>query len=265
MKQAARLVPVGLFIATLGFTCDNTAPPPDTCVTGLTLTIGTPTTGAVAGGDCALPDGEGRHGDSYAFSVETQTIVRFNISGTTETAIRIRDNGMTGEQDVAIHDNGLSEYQTFVVLKPGSYTLDIAADEDDASGDYTIASTVLTAPQPTGCIQPPNQWRFAAVGVTVSGEITGTDCAGSGAGRVDNFNVKMFSGGPRKITVTVSAAGAAVEVRLMDSPSLVTTPMARGNAGDIVVQFSPSSTDYYNIAIISTPGASPTTYTIKFE
>lgn len=255
---------LALVVVATGATCDEPVAP-DTCVEGRTMTIGTDVTGAVAGGDCDLPDGDGRVGDSYAFSVQTQSVIRFDVTGGTETGIRIRDNSKTGEQDVALHDNGLSSYQSFVVLKPGSYTLDISADENDASGNYTIKTSLLAPPQePAGCIQPPNQWRFAAVGVTISGLITTNDCAGSGAGRVDNYNVKMIQGGFRRVTVTVSA-GAAVEIRLMDSPAFVTTPMARNTAGDILVSFTPTSSDYYNIAIISTPGANPTSYTIKFE
>jgi hypothetical protein len=247
-------------------TCETTAPPPDTCVEGQTLTVGTDVKGAVAGGDCLLPNGEGRHGDSYTFSVAAQTVIRFHVTGTTATALRVRDNGRTGEQDIALHDNGLTEFTTFVSLKPGSYTVDIAADEDDASGDYTISSSVLTPPQPSGCVQPPNAWRFMILGMTLSGEITATDCVASGLAKADNYNVKMFAGGNRKITVTVSA-GAAVEVRMIDNPALVAGGPngTRNTAGDIIIQFSPATTGYYNIGIIATPGSTAFTYTIKVE
>ncbi|HET9425679.1 MAG TPA: hypothetical protein VFO55_09935 [Gemmatimonadaceae bacterium] len=257
---------LGLLLATSAATCDGaTEPPPDTCVEGMTMTIGTDVTGAVAGGDCDLPDGDGRVGDSYTFTLDAQSVIRFAVSGSTETGIRIRDNSRTGEQDVVLQDDGQSTYQSFVVLKAGSYTLDISADESDASGTYTVASTVLTPPlQPTGCIQPPSQWRYAMVGVTVSGVITNGDCPGAPTFFVDSYNVRAFSAQVRKITVTLSAGGA-VEIRMKDSPALVATPGARNTAGDIVVQFSPSTPGYYHIAIISAPGAGTVTYTIRIE
>ena len=244
-----------------------TEPPPDTCVEGQTLTLGTDKVGAVAGGDCALPDGDGRHGDSYAFTVAAQTVIRFQVKGTTETAIRVRDVSKTGEQDIAIHDNGLAEYITFVSVKPGSYIIDIAADEDDASGDYTISSTVLTGTNPAGCVQPPNAWRFMMVGMTLNGELTANDCAASGLNKADNYNVKFFAGGNRKITVTLSGGGA-VEVRTMENGTLVAGGPngSRGSAGDVVIQYNPTTTGYYNIGIISTPGStSAFTYIIKVE
>ena len=47
----------------MGASCDPTEPPPDTCEEGVTktLTIGSPTTGEVAEGDCVLPNADGRH------------------------------------------------------------------------------------------------------------------------------------------------------------------------------------------------------------
>jgi hypothetical protein len=251
---------LGLFLAAAG-TCEGTTePPPDTCVEGQTMTIGTDVTGAVAGGDCALDD---HHADSYSFTLTEQSTIRFGVTGQTETVLRIRDNSLTGEQDVAIHDNGLSQYQTFVVLKPGSYTLDIAADEDGGSGNYTISSAVLAALQPAGCVQPPNQWRFAAVGVTVSGVITSADCAGAPTFFFDGHIVKFRSPGARKITATVSAGGA-VEVRTFEGNTLATQPVSRNTAGDIVVQFSPA-TGYYAISILVAPGSGSVTYTLKIE
>jgi hypothetical protein len=256
---------LGLFLAAAG-TCEGTTePPPDTCVEGMTLTIATPRTGAVAGGDCVLPNADGRHGDSYTFSVETQSIFAFNVTGTTETGVRIRDNSKTGEQqEVAFHDNGLLQYGSFVTLMPGSYTLDIAADEDGASGDYSIGSSIATAPQPSNCVQPPEHWRFAMIGTTTGGAITSGDCAGASTFFVDAYNVMMLAGSARKITVTMSAGGA-VEVRLMDSPTLVTLPVSRNTAGDNIVNFTPPTTGYYNIAIIAAPGTGTITYTIKIE
>lgn len=260
MKLRAMSV-LGLFLAAAG-TCEGTTePPPDTCVTGLTLTIGTDKTGAVAGGDCELPDGEGRRGDSYAFTIETQTTIRFNITGTTETGIRIRDNSLTGEQDVAIHDNGLSEYQTFVVLKPGSYTLDISADENDASGDYTIKSTILASPQPSGCIQPPGQWRFAVIGVTVSGVLASGDCPGGVNNVFDGYVVKKY-GGPRTITVTVSGP-AAVEIRNRDTNALMLSGF-KNAAGDIVLNFA-AVPDYYLISVLTQGPGVTINYTLKIE
>jgi hypothetical protein len=258
---------LGLFLVTSAGVCDGlTEPPPDTCEEGVTktLTIGSPTTGAVAGGDCQLPDGDGRRGDSYTFTVTTTSIFSYNVQGQTETGIRIRE----GNTEIAVHDNGLENYNGYVALKPGTYTLDIAADEEGASGDYSIGSGLPVAPNPQGCAQqPPEHMRFAQLGVTVSGEIKSTDCAGSASNKVDNFNVRMTAGAARKITVTVPATanGVAVEIRRIDSPTLVTTPQARNTAGDIVVNFTPGVTDYFNIAIITTPGTATIAYTVKFE
>jgi len=248
-------------------TCESTAPPPDTCVEGLSLTIGTPQAGAVASGDCALPDGDGHHGDSYAFTLAEQSTVAFNVSGTTETVLRIRDNDKTGEQDVVIRESDMSQYGTFAVLKAGSYTLDIAADEDDASGDYTIGSAIITPPNPGGCLMPPAQFMFATVGITVNGVLTGADCLGSGTAHYDNYNVKFPAGGVRKITVTTSSpTGGAVEVRMADNPAtLATNPGARNTAGDIVVQFSPTAAGYYIIGVLGSPGSGTITYTLKIE
>jgi hypothetical protein len=257
---------LGLFLAAAA-TCEGTTePPPDTCVTGLTLTVGTPTTGAVAGGDCLLPDADGRHGDSYTFTVETESIFAFNVSGSTETGVRIRDNSKTGAQaEVALHENGLSEYGSFVTLKPGSYTLDIAADEDDASGDYSIGTSFATAPQPTGCILPPAHWRFAMVGTTTGGAITSGDCAGGQPQyKVDAYNVMMFSGGVRKVTLTTSAA-TTIEIRMLDNPALVTSPVVANAAGTVTAQFTPGASGYYTIALIGTPGTGAITYSIKIE
>jgi hypothetical protein len=248
-------------------TCESTAPPPDTCVTGRTLTIGSPTAGAVAGGDCLLPDAEGRHGDSYTFSLETQSILAFHVTGTTETGVRIRDNGKTGaQQEVALHENGLAEYGSFVTLKPGSYTLDIAAEEDDASGDYTIGTNIITAPNPAGCVQPPAHWRFAMVGTTTEGVINSGDCTASQPQyKSDLYLVKAFSGGGvRKVTLTTSAA-TTVEIRLLDSPNLVTSPVFTTAAGTVTAQFNPGTTGYYVVGLIGTPGTGTITYSIKFE
>ena len=257
---------LGLFLAAAG-TCEGTTePPPDTCEVGLTLTIATPRTGAVAGGDCVLPNAEGRRGDSYTFSVETQSIFAFNVTGTTETGVRIRDNSKTGEeQEVAVHDNGLAQYGSFVTLKPGSYTLDIAAD-DDASGDYTIGSSIATPPQPSNCIQPPDHWRFAMIGTTTEGAITGGDCVGAQTQyKVDSYLVKAFAGGGiRKVTLTTSAA-TTIEIRLLDNPALVTSPVVANAAGTVTAQFTPNVTGYYTIALIGTPGTGAITYSIKIE
>jgi hypothetical protein len=257
---------LGLFLVTSAGVCDGlTEPPPDTCEEGVTktLTIGSPTTGAVAGGDCELPNGDGRRGDSYNFTVATMSTFSYNIQGQTETGIRIRE----GNTEIALHDNGLTNYNGFVVLKPGTYTIDISADENDASGDYSIGSGFPTAPQPQGCIAPPEHMRFAQIGSTINGEITSGDCAGSGTAKVDAFNVMMTGGVVRKVTITVpaTATGVAVEIRRIDSPTLVTTPQARNTVGDIVVNFTPSVTDYFNIAIITSPGTGAVAYTVKFE
>jgi hypothetical protein len=257
---------LGLFLVTTASTCEGvTDPPPDTCVTGRTMTIGTDVTGAVAGGDCALPDGDGRVGDSYEFTLASQSIVRFNVNGATETGIRIRDNSLTSdEKDVALHDNGLSQYQTFAVLKAGTYTLDISADENDAAGDYTIVSAVLTPPeQPTGCLQPPGQWRFANVGVTVSGVLKNGDCPGGVNNVYDAYVIKQNGPGPRKITVTVSG-GAAVEIHNWDTNALVGTPAAKNTAGDIIVNIPPAI-GYYAVSILTQGPGVTINYTIKIE
>jgi hypothetical protein len=259
---------LGLFLAAAG-TCEGTTePPPDTCVTGQSLTIGTDIAGAVAQGDCELPNSEGTRGDSYAFTLASQSFLRLNISGTTETKIRVRDTGKAGDaQEVVLMEVGQTSYQAFAALPAGSYTLDIASD-DEAPGDYTIKSATLTPPeQPVGCMVEPNQSRFAAIGTAVQGQITGTDCQASGANKADNFYVRMPAGTPRKITVTVPAntAGFAVEIRKMGNPTLVANPGGRNTAGDIVVQFTPNQLTYYSIGIITIPGANPLVYTIKVE
>ena len=267
MKLRAMSV-LGLFLAAAG-TCEGTTePPPDTCVTGQTLTIGTDIAGAVAQGDCELPNSEGTRGDSYGFTLASQSFVRLNIAGTTETKIRVRDTGKAGDaQEVVLMESGQASYQAFAALPAGSYVLDIASD-DEAPGDYTIKSTALTPPeQPIGCITPPSQWRFAAIGTTVQGQITGNDCQASGTNKADNFTVRMPAGVARKITVTVpaNASGFAVEIRKEGTPTLVANPGARNTAGDIVVQFTPNALAYYSIGIITIPGATPLTYTIKVE
>jgi hypothetical protein len=266
MKLRAMSV-LGLFLAAAG-TCEGTTePPPDTCVEGMTLTIGTDVSGAVAQGDCELPNGEGTRGDSYAFTLANQSIVRVTISGSTETKIRIRDNAKAGDaQEVVLMEAGLTDYQAFAALPAGSYTLDIASD-DEAAGNYTIKSAVLTPPeQPIGCVVEPNNWRFAAIGTTIQGQITGNDCQASGANRADNYLVRMPAGTGRKITITVPASqGFAVEIRKQGTPNTVTNPQSRNTAGDIVVQFTPNQLTYYSIGIITIPGSTPLTYTIKVE
>ena len=113
MKLRAMSV-LGLFLAAAG-TCEGTTePPPDTCVTGQTLTIGTDIAGAVAQGDCELPNSEGTRGDSYAFTLASQSFVRLNIAGTTETKIRVRDTGKAGDaQEVVLMESGQASYQAF--------------------------------------------------------------------------------------------------------------------------------------------------------
>jgi hypothetical protein len=249
-------------------TCGSTEPPPDTCVTGQTLTVGADITGAVAQGDCVLPNADGTRGDSYAFTLASQSFLRLNVSGSTETKIRIRDNGKSGDlQEVVLMEVGQAEYQAFTALPAGSYTLDIASD-DEAPGTYAIKSAMLTPPeQPVGCIVEPSQMRFATIGTTIQGQITGTDCAASGTNKADNYYVRMPAGAPRKITVTVPAntSGYAVEIRKIGTPTLVTNPGTRNSAGDIVVQFTPNQLEYYSIGIITIPGANPLIYTIKVE
>jgi hypothetical protein len=246
----------------LGAGCP-TEPPPDTCEEGVTktLTIGSPTTGEVAEGDCELPNADGRHGDSYNFTVDATSIFNYNVQGSTETGIRIRQ----GDVEIAEHENGVLNFNGYVALKPGTYTLDIASD-DGATGTYSIGSGFPTPPNPQGCAsQGPDHMRFAQVGVTFGGEIKSTDCTGGQPQyKVDNFNVRMIAGTARKITVTVSAA-ATVELRRIGNPALVTTPKFVNAAGNIVVDFTPGATDYFNIAIIATPGTGTITYTLKVE
>jgi hypothetical protein len=51
---------------------------------------------------------------------------------------------------------------------------------------------------------------------------------------------------------------------MMDTPALITFK-ATGTAGANVVSFTPSVSGYYAIGIISTPGTSGVTYSIKIE
>ena len=235
---AVLAMPVVLIAAECG-----TEPPPDTCETGLTLSIGTPVTGAVAGGDCAL---DGRHVDSYAFSVAAQSIIRFNTNGQTGTDVRVRT---AGNKEIALHDNDQTQFATFVILTPGDYILDVAASEDGEKGDYTIGSTLLTAPQPIGCLQPPGQWMWAAIGVDVAAAITADDCAGAPGFRFDGYLVYMTGNQPRTITVTGAQIGNNVEIRAKDQPALL-KQQARNTAGANVVSFTPPQTGYYQIGVI---------------
>jgi hypothetical protein len=261
MRRVRALAGIAAIIAVVtSATCEETTAP-DTCVQGRTMTIGVDVTETVAGGDCAL---DGRHVDSYQFTLASQATIRFNINAQTGTDIRVRDNGKSGDQEIVLHDNDQTQYATFATLPAGSYTLDVAASEDGDDGTYTIASTALESPAPIGCLTPPGQIRFAAIGVQAGGTITGGDCPGAPTFFHDDYNVRFAAGGVRKITVSASA-GFAIEVRVKDASPLVTQPVSRNTAGESVVQFSPTATAYYSIAVIAAPGSGAITYTIRIE
>lgn len=254
---------LGLFLAASA--CDSTAPPPaDGCVENRTLSIGATVSGIVSARDCAIPDEFNRHGDSYGFTLTTQSTISLTVSGDTEMILRIRDRGRATNQEVA-YMSARRQYGAFAVLKAGSYSLDLAAYKPDASGNYTLTAANVAPPLPAGCIAPPGQMVFATVGVTVQGELTSGDCQGSGTTRSDTYTA-MFPGGTvRTITVTTSStSGGTVEVRFLDIPTSVVVSGTRSTPGDIVVQVSPITT-YYTIAVMGSPGSGTITYTLRIE
>lgn len=223
--------------------CATEPPPPDTCETGLTLSVGTPVTGAVAGGDCAL---DGRHADSYAFSLNAQTLIHFAVNGTTETDIRIR----SGDNEVALYEDGEAQYNAFVILTPGDYVLDVAAHEDGENGDYTINTFLPSAANaPVGCLQQPGQRLWVRIGVDAGAAITANDCPGAPGFRADMYLVYMPGGQARTITITGVDIGNNVEIRRFGQTTML-KQQARQTAGANVVTFTPPADDYYAIGVI---------------
>jgi hypothetical protein len=243
---------LGLCLVLTAADCDGNPIAPDTCEQGLTLSVGTAVTGAVAGGDCAI---DGRHADSYAFTVAAQSILRFNVDAQTGTDIRIR----SASGELALNDHDQTQYATWVVLPPGDYILDVAASDDGDAGTYTINSTLLTAPAPVGCLTAPQQRLFAAVGVDVGGEITSNDCGT----QFKSDGYLVYLSGQRTITVT-GAMGTNIEILRKDQPGLL-AQKALNNAGANALPFTPPQPGYYLIGVIGIPANATGQYSLKIE
>jgi hypothetical protein len=245
--------------ASLAATCDDITAP-DTCVQGRSLTIGTPVVDSATAGDCRLDD---KHGDSYAFTLASQTTVKFNMVGAEPTLLRVRDASKTGDAaELVLHQPIPATYNTFVVLPAGSYIVDVAAVEDEDVVNYTLGSSVVDDPGPVGCVPTPNH-IYAAVGVTVSNAISTNDCFGANnAFYADAYLVKM--NGARTLTIT-GAAGINVEIHDGETNALI-THKAQNTAGTNVMKFIPPKPGYYVIGLIGTPDLSAVgAYTLKIE
>ena len=180
-----------------------------TCVTKA-YAFGTTVNGAWTNGDCLAASGSGRRFDMYEFTLTQQTSFRAQVTGPAGRRVSLRRAGtqdylqvMASEEFMPSTSNPL---EVRYILPAGTYVFEIANPDAGTLGNYTLATSMDVSQACSPVI-------FTTFGVTITDQLTTSDCAGIFAGREDRFIMLPDSGRRVDLTVTSSAIAPVLVFR----------------------------------------------------
>jgi hypothetical protein len=172
-------------------------------------TLGTSVNGSWADGDCLAASG-GRRYDMYEFTLTQQATFRAQVTGPAGRRISLRRSGAQGYLQLMASDASMppatNPLEVDYVLPAGSYVFEIANPDASTFGSYTL-NTVLN---PTLSCNP---LIYTTFGVTITDQLTSTDCPGVVSGVEDRYIMLPDSGQRVNMTVTSTAIAPVLVFR----------------------------------------------------
>lgn len=218
------------------------------CTTATAYAIGTAVSGTVDANDCK--DVQGNIGDAYQFTAGSQTsfVVNFSGSGFKPSIVLYQGTIASASTSRMIVDIGTSDASSFQAFLPaGSYYF-VVTSENASGGSYNFSTT--SGANMNGC----KGLSFVAIGITLTGTITGNDCVGLGASRTDIYEFILQSGQTVNVSGTLNKGGAfALRSGGASTPDLVTRMINTVNGGTASFSYTAATAGLYRVHVFGEP------------
>ena len=229
------------------------------CTTGTAYAIGTTVSGTVDQNDCK--DSQGNVGDVYQFTAGSQTsfVVNFSGSGFNPSIVLYQGTIANASSARAVADVGRSDASSFQAFLPAGAYYFVVTSENSSGGSYNFSTTA--GANMDGC---KNALSYVAIGITLSGTITGNDCTGLGASRFDAYEFYLQSGQTVNVSGTLNKGGAfALRTGSATSADLVSRFINTTIGGTASFSYTAASAGLYRVHVASEPAmAGNATYVV---
>lgn len=247
---------IGVSLVVLATACTGETPAGVDCdVAGIpTLTIGTTVNGAMEDSDCSV---EGDPGDVYRLSLSATTLFGATVaSDKYGSQIFIQKNtGVISDNGDVVFSSG-KPARANALLPAGEYIVEIQSD-GNVKGPYTLTTKALDG---TGCPEASGYKTFTLTGFAIAGTIAAGDCV-SAVGGIPNDGYFMRLTAGTSYAVTVNSSLPNVHLEVSKDGTVVAGAGIQSTTGKLTINYTPTASDYYRVALVSVTGA-PGPYTL---